>query len=244
MTDDALIRDAEVAARALLDRRIELIRELATSAAELEPLLKAAAEGEQRALKAWADVLAGGWTPDELRKLGYREPDKRPGAKKAGPKRAGGATPVAGRADVGTGTGEAGGSAGPDESDAAAVSRGAADVADAVDDAHLAEAGAECMPEGLLGADGAPTPGAGGGADVHAGVDSGVGPGGEGALDPSAAARPGASPVPQPGPRSGPKAGVTPAVGPGAQPSAPAAETIERSADRPDAAPAEAAVAR
>ncbi|MGW9514386.1 hypothetical protein, partial [Embleya sp. NPDC055610] len=87
MIDDALIRDAESAARALLDRRIDLIRELAASTAELEPLLQAAAAGEQRALQAWSDALAGGWTLDELRRLGYRDPDKRPTPKKPTTKR-------------------------------------------------------------------------------------------------------------------------------------------------------------
>jgi hypothetical protein len=86
MVDDTLMRDAEAAARALLDRRIELIRELTAATTELEPLQRAAAEGEQRVRDAWAEALAGGWTADELRSLGLPEPDRKTPAKKAAPK--------------------------------------------------------------------------------------------------------------------------------------------------------------
>ncbi|GAA4992143.1 hypothetical protein GCM10023205_75680 [Yinghuangia aomiensis] len=86
MVDDTLMSDAEAAARALLDRRIELIRELTAATTELEPLQRAAAQGEQRVRDAWAEALAGGWTAEELRSLGVPEPDRKPTAKKTAPK--------------------------------------------------------------------------------------------------------------------------------------------------------------
>ncbi|MGW0664965.1 hypothetical protein [Streptodolium elevatio] len=86
MADDTMIMKAEAAARALLDQRIELIRELTAAASELEPLQRAAAEGEQRVLHAWTEALAGGWTADELKGLGLPEPDRKAMAKKAPPK--------------------------------------------------------------------------------------------------------------------------------------------------------------
>ncbi|MCF2528988.1 hypothetical protein [Yinghuangia soli] len=86
MADDTMLMNAEAAARALLDRRIDLIRELTAATAELEPLQRAAAEGEQRVLNAWTEALAGGWTADELRGLGVPEPDRKAMAKKAPPK--------------------------------------------------------------------------------------------------------------------------------------------------------------
>lgn len=97
MVDDTLMSDAEAAARALLDRRIELIRELTAATTELEPLQRAAAQGEQRVRGAWAEALAGGWTAEELRSLGVPEPDRKPAAKKTAPRARGaaaaGATP-------------------------------------------------------------------------------------------------------------------------------------------------------
>ncbi|WTW93273.1 hypothetical protein OG216_07730 [Streptomycetaceae bacterium NBC_01309] len=86
MADDTMMMKAEAAARALLDQRIELIRELTAAASELEPLQRAAAEGEQRVLHAWTEALAGGWTADELKGLGLPEPDRKAMAKKAPPK--------------------------------------------------------------------------------------------------------------------------------------------------------------
>lgn len=86
MADDTMMMKAEAAARALLDQRIELIRELTAAASELEPLQRAAAEGEQRVLHAWAEALAGGWTADELKGLGLPEPDRKAMAKKTPPK--------------------------------------------------------------------------------------------------------------------------------------------------------------
>ncbi|MGA4543733.1 hypothetical protein ACPA54_27470 [Uniformispora flossi] len=86
MVDDTLMSDAEAAARALLDRRIELIRELTAATTELEPLQRAAARGEQRVRDAWSEALAGGWTAEELRSLGVPEPDRKPTAKKTAPK--------------------------------------------------------------------------------------------------------------------------------------------------------------
>ncbi|MDI2132876.1 hypothetical protein [Yinghuangia seranimata] len=86
MIDDTVVIDAEAAARALLDRRIELIRELTAATSELEPLQRAATEGEQRVRDAWTAALAGGWTADELRGLGLPEPDRKVPAKKATPK--------------------------------------------------------------------------------------------------------------------------------------------------------------
>lgn len=97
MVDDTLMSDAEAAARALLDRRIELIRELTAATTELEPLQRAAAQGEQRVRDAWSEALAGGWTAEELRSLGVPEPDRKPTAKKTAPRARGaaaaGATP-------------------------------------------------------------------------------------------------------------------------------------------------------
>lgn len=93
MADDTMMTNAEAAARALLDRRIELIRELTAATSELEPLQKAAAEGEQRVLNAWTEALAGGWTPDELKQLGLPEPDRKAMSKKTPPKQR--ATPAA-----------------------------------------------------------------------------------------------------------------------------------------------------
>jgi hypothetical protein len=86
MADYSTIEDAEKAARQLLDNRIGLFREIAEAAAELEPLQLAALEGEQRLLQAWAAALSGGWSLEELRGLGYREPDKAVAGKKAKPK--------------------------------------------------------------------------------------------------------------------------------------------------------------
>lgn len=111
MVDNTLMSDAEAAARALLDRRIELIRELTAATTELEPLQRAAAEGEQRVRDAWAEALAGGWTAEELRSLGLPEPDRKAAAKKTAPKPRGG----------GAGAGAAPASAAPSGAPAAAA---------------------------------------------------------------------------------------------------------------------------
>lgn len=106
MVDDTMMANAEAAARALLDRRIELIRELTAASCELEPLQRAAAEGEQRVLAAWSEALAGGWTADELRGLGLPEPDRKAMAKKTPPKPRAATAPTAVPAAEGQGAPE------------------------------------------------------------------------------------------------------------------------------------------
>jgi hypothetical protein len=69
---------AEAAARKLLENRMTPIRDLAAEQAEIERLRAALTEAEKRFGKAYTAAEGLGWTPEELRKLGFAAPTRRP----------------------------------------------------------------------------------------------------------------------------------------------------------------------
>lgn len=67
----------ESRARDLLDSRIESVRNLAHTRATVQDAAQALTEAKAADLAAYNTALRGGWNSDELRKLGFDEPDKR-----------------------------------------------------------------------------------------------------------------------------------------------------------------------
>lgn len=67
----------ESKARALLDNRINSVRALVTARQALDDLRAQIADAETADVKAYRAALSDGWSPDELRKLGLDEPEKK-----------------------------------------------------------------------------------------------------------------------------------------------------------------------
>jgi hypothetical protein len=67
----------ESKARALLDNRINSVRELVTARQALDDLREQIAAAEAEDVKAYRAALSDGWSADELRKLGLDEPEKK-----------------------------------------------------------------------------------------------------------------------------------------------------------------------
>lgn len=88
--------DIEAAARALLDGRVQAIRDLATARATVERAEAALVEAQREDAKAWAAAEKAGWSSAELQKVGLSRPKTRaPGR----PRRRTAAEPPAAPAD-------------------------------------------------------------------------------------------------------------------------------------------------
>lgn len=68
---------AEAKARELLDNRIDAVRELVRSRQALADLQEQVERAQDEDLKCYRAALSGGWSADELRKLGIEEPVKK-----------------------------------------------------------------------------------------------------------------------------------------------------------------------
>jgi hypothetical protein len=77
MTADLSTEQVETAARALLDSRIQAVRELATTRQTRNDKREELAAAERADTAAYAAALRAGWTTDELRKVGLDEPERR-----------------------------------------------------------------------------------------------------------------------------------------------------------------------
>jgi hypothetical protein len=63
--------ETERAARALLDSRIDAVRELAVARQQTSDLQEALAAGQRADSDAYAAALRAGWSAEELKKLGF-----------------------------------------------------------------------------------------------------------------------------------------------------------------------------
>lgn len=71
------VEAAETKARELLDARISSVRGLVL-AAQAEAEVRAQMQSAEREhAKAYAAAISDGWTPDELRKLGLQDPERK-----------------------------------------------------------------------------------------------------------------------------------------------------------------------
>lgn len=80
------VEEAVERARRVQDARIEAIRGLAQARQHLadvrEEAAKKVADAEHEDVRHYNAALAAGWTADELRKIGYAEPEKKTRARR------------------------------------------------------------------------------------------------------------------------------------------------------------------
>lgn len=79
------IDEAERAARALLDNRINSVRALVEARQTVADLREKVAEAEREDSRLYNAALRDGWSVEELKKLGITEPEKAPRARKRTP---------------------------------------------------------------------------------------------------------------------------------------------------------------
>jgi hypothetical protein len=77
MAKELSVEDAEKKARELLDRRIASVRTLVTARQKLADLREQVADAEREDVRLYNAALSDGWSPEELRKLGLAEPEKK-----------------------------------------------------------------------------------------------------------------------------------------------------------------------
>lgn len=77
MAKELSVEDAEKKARELLDRRIASVRTLVTARQRLSELRGQVADAEREDVRLYNAALSDGWSPEELRKLGLIEPEKK-----------------------------------------------------------------------------------------------------------------------------------------------------------------------
>lgn len=77
MTKQLSVEDAERQARQLLDGRIVSVRTLVKARQHLAELREQVATAERDDVRLYAAAIAGGWSTDELRKIGLAEPEKK-----------------------------------------------------------------------------------------------------------------------------------------------------------------------
>ncbi|GAA4289049.1 hypothetical protein [Georgenia daeguensis] len=77
MAKELSVEDAEKKARELLDRRIASVRTLVTARQRLAELREQVADADREDVRLYNAALNDGWSPDELRKLGLSEPEKK-----------------------------------------------------------------------------------------------------------------------------------------------------------------------
>lgn len=70
------IETTAAAARALLDDRVDAVRDLVRTRQRVSDLREQLAEAERDDVRVYAAALGRGWGADELRKLGITEPEK------------------------------------------------------------------------------------------------------------------------------------------------------------------------
>lgn len=71
-----IAEEAEQKARELLDKRMTSIRLLAGTRQKVSDARKALKRAENEDVKAYRAALSDGWMAEELRKLGFDEPEK------------------------------------------------------------------------------------------------------------------------------------------------------------------------
>ncbi|GAA4289108.1 hypothetical protein [Georgenia daeguensis] len=77
MAKELSVEDAEKKARELLDRRIASVRTLVTARQRLSELREQVADAEREDVRLYNAALSDGWSPEELRRLGLPEPEKK-----------------------------------------------------------------------------------------------------------------------------------------------------------------------
>lgn len=81
-------------ARQLLDERVDVVRRLATAAADAERAREAAEQADRDFAGSYREATQAGWTEAELRKIGVPSPKRRgPGRPRKQPAKAGTAQP-------------------------------------------------------------------------------------------------------------------------------------------------------
>lgn len=65
-------------ARALQDSKIDAVRMLAESNQNVTDARERATEAEREYVRVFSTAISAGWTPEELRKIGFNEADKKP----------------------------------------------------------------------------------------------------------------------------------------------------------------------
>ena len=86
------LETAERQARELLDSRVQSVRELVIARQHLAELREQVATAERDDVRTYNAAVTAGWSPDELRKLGLTEPEKKARARRRSPARRGDAT--------------------------------------------------------------------------------------------------------------------------------------------------------
>lgn len=77
MASDLSTQRVEDAARALLDQRIQAVRDLAATRQSVIDKRAELQEAERADAAAYAAAQRAGWTTDELRKVGLEEPSRK-----------------------------------------------------------------------------------------------------------------------------------------------------------------------
>jgi hypothetical protein len=78
MTDTPSMEDTLKAAQGLVDQRLAAVSAHKENADAEQAARKALAECERKSARTWADLLAAGWTPAELKQIpGFSEPKVR-----------------------------------------------------------------------------------------------------------------------------------------------------------------------
>lgn len=77
MAKNPTAEEAIERARALQDSKIEAVRVLAESNQNVTDARERAAEAEREYARVFGAAVSAGWTPDELRKIGFSDTEKR-----------------------------------------------------------------------------------------------------------------------------------------------------------------------
>ncbi|GIG28063.1 hypothetical protein [Cellulomonas marina] len=77
MAKELSIEAAERQARQLLEARMQSVRDLVTGRQALADLREQVEAAEREDVRLYNAALTAGWSPDELRKIGVGEPDKK-----------------------------------------------------------------------------------------------------------------------------------------------------------------------
>lgn len=87
MANTPNVDEAVDLARKAQEDRIEAVKKLAESRQTVEDAKEALAEAEAEDLKAWNHAVSLGWTAAELKKIGFKEPEKKRRTKRQSPAR-------------------------------------------------------------------------------------------------------------------------------------------------------------
>lgn len=87
MANTPNVDEAVELARQAQEDRIEAVKKLAESRQTVEDAKEALAEAEAEDLKAWNHAVGLGWPEAELKKIGFKEPEKKRRTKRQAPAR-------------------------------------------------------------------------------------------------------------------------------------------------------------